>query len=96
MTAQMSIVLDRDFADKYAKAKAAFDAAEAELENLKRTVIAVGQECIVGITCDLVLTLVEQNRIDNAKLKAFLTDAQIESCKVKSLQNRITVKEKGL
>ena len=83
-------------ADRYAAAKCALDAATAALDALKAEVKALGAENIVGVTCDLKLTLSEQMRLDQALLKSFLTDDQINSCKKPILVETIRVKAKGL
>ena len=83
-------------ADRYAAAKAAADAATAALDALKAEVKALGAENIVGVTCDLKLTLSEQMRLDQALLKSFLTEDQINSCKKPILVETIRVKAKGL
>lgn len=92
----MSINVTISLADQYAAAKAAVEAATAALDDLKAQVKALGQERIIGVTCDLTLSLVGQQRIDQKLLKSFLTDAQIEACKVESVQERITIKCKGM
>lgn len=83
-------------ADRYAAAKNAADAATKALDALKAEIKAMGVETIVGITCDLKLSLSEQMRIDNSLLKNFLTDDEIDLCKKPVLVERITVKAKGL
>lgn len=92
MTMNVTIPL----ADRYAAAKAAADAAVKALEALKAEVKALGMPELHGITCDLTLSLSEQRRIDNAALKQFLTDEQIEACKKPVLVETIRVKAKGL
>lgn len=92
----MSINVTISLADQFAAAKAAADAAVAALEDLKAQVKALGQERIIGVTCDLTLSLVGQQRIDQKLLKAFLTEDQINACKVESVQERITIKAKGI
>lgn len=83
-------------ADRYAAAKNAADAATAALDALKAEVKALGAESIVGVTCDLKLTLSEQMRLDQALLKSFLTDDQINACKKPILVETIRIKAKGL
>lgn len=83
-------------ADQYAAAKAAADDAVAALEALKAQIKASGIERHIGVTCDVVLGLSEQRRVDNALLKAYLTDEQIEACKKPILVERITIKPKGI
>ena len=92
----MSFNVTIALADRYAAAKAAHDAAVEALDALKAEVKALGQERISGVTCDLTLSLFSQRRVDNKKLQAFLTEDQIESCKVESVQERITIKAKGI
>lgn len=92
----MSINVNITIADQYAAAKAAADAAVATLEALKKQIKASGIEHHIGVTCDLTLSLVGQQRIDQKLLKSYLTDAQIEACKVECVQERITIKAKGI
>jgi hypothetical protein len=83
-------------ADQYAAAKAAVDAATEALDALKAQIKASGIERHIGVTCDLVLSLSEQRRVDTKLLQAFLTEDQIESCKKPILVETIRVKCKGL
>lgn len=92
----MSINFTISLADQYAAAKREVEAANARLDDLKAQVKALGQECILGVTCDLTLSLVGQQRIDQKLLKAFLTEDQINACKVEAVQERITIKAKGI
>ena len=92
----MSYNVTISLADQYAAAKAAADAANAALDALKADIKAAGIERHIGVTCDVVLSLVGQQRIDQKLLKAYLTEAQIEACKVESVQERITIKCKGM
>lgn len=92
----MSYNVTISLADQYAAAKAAADAANEALDALKADIKAAGIERHIGVTCDVVLSLVGQQRIDQKLLKSFLTDAQIEACKVESVQERITIKAKGI
>lgn len=92
----MSINVNITLADRYAAAKHAYDVAEAALDELKKLIKASGQEVHIGVTCDVTLSLSEQNRIDNKLLQGLLTEAQIESCKRKVLVETIRVKAKGV
>lgn len=92
----MSINFTISLADRYAAAKAAADAAVAALDALKAEIKAAGIERHIGLTCDIVLALSEQQRIDNKLLQKYLTDDQIEACKKPVLVERITIKPKGL
>lgn len=83
-------------ADQYAAAKAAADDAVAALDALKAQIKASGIERHIGVTCDLVLSLSEQRRVDNTLLKAFLTEDQIEACKKAILVESIRIKPKGI
>ena len=83
-------------ADQYAAAKAAADDAVAALEALKAQIKASGIERHIGVTCDLVLSLSEQRRVDNALLKNLLSDEQIEACKKPILVETIRIKPKGI
>lgn len=92
----MSFNVTISLADRYAAAKAAADAANEALDALKAEIKAAGVERHFGVTCDLVLSLSEQSRIDNKRLATFLTEEQIEKCKKLNLVERITIKPKGL
>lgn len=83
-------------ADQYAAAKAAADDAVAALDALKAQIKASGIERHIGVTCDVVLGLSEQRRVDNTLLKNLLSDEQIEACKKAILVERITIKPKGI
>lgn len=83
-------------ADQYAAAKAAADDAVAALDALKAQIKASGIERHIGVTCDVVLALSEQRRVDNTLLKNLLSDEQIEACKKAILVERITIKPKGI
>ena len=92
MSFQSSISL----ADRFAAAKGAADEAVAALDAIKAEIKAAGIERHIGITCDVILALSEQRRVDNTMLKAFLTDDQIEACKKPILVERITIRPKGI
>jgi hypothetical protein len=92
----MSINFTISLADRYAAAKAAADAAVAALDLLKAEIKAAGIECHVGLTCDVVLSLSEQQRIDNKLLQKYLTDEQIDACRKPVLVELIKIKPKGL
>jgi hypothetical protein len=92
----MSFNVTIALADQYAAAKAAADAAVEALDALKAQIKAAGLERHIGVTCDVVLALSEQKRVDNALLKQFLTEDQIEACKKPILVERITIKPKGI
>jgi hypothetical protein len=92
----MSINFTIALADQYAAAKAAADAAVEALDALKAQIKASGIEHHIGVTCDLKLALSEQRRVDNALLKQFLTEDQIEACKKPILVERITIRPKGI
>lgn len=83
-------------ADRYAAIKAAADEAVAALDAIKAEIKAAGIERHIGVTCDVVLALSEQRRVDNTMLKAFLSDDQIEACKKPILVERITIRPKGI
>ena len=92
----MSFNVTISLADQYAAAKAAADAATEALDALKAQIKASGIERHIGVTCDVVLALSEQRRVDNKLLAEFLTEDQIESCKKPILVERITIKPKGI
>lgn len=83
-------------ADRYAAAKAAADAANAALEALKKEIKELGQERHVGVTCDLVLELSEQRRLDSKMLEQFMTPYEVDLCKKPVLVETIRIKAKGL
>lgn len=92
----MSINITISIADQYAAAKAAADAAIAALDAIKAQIKASGVERHIGVTCDVVLALSEQKRVDNTLLKQFLSEEQIDACKKPILVERITIKAKGI
>ena len=92
----MSFNITISLSDQYAAAKAAADAATEALEALKAKIKASGIERHVGVTCDLVLALSEQRRVDNKLLQALLTEDQIEACKKTILVETIRIKPKGI
>lgn len=83
-------------ADRYAAAKAAAEAATKELEALKKEIKALGQERLIGITCDVVFELREQRRLDTKAIEQFMTPDEIDLCKKPVLLEVLTVKAKGL
>lgn len=83
-------------ADQYAAAKAAADAAIEALDAIKAQIKASGIERHVGVTCDVILSLSEQRRVDNKLLATLLTEDQIEACKKPILVERLTIKPKGM
>jgi hypothetical protein len=92
----MEITMTITLADRYAAAKNAADAANKALDALKAEIKAMGVETLVGVTCDLTLTLSEQMRLDQALVKNFLTDDEISLCKKPVLVETIRIKAKGL
>lgn len=92
----MSINITISIADQYAAAKAAADAANEALDAIKAQIKASGIERHIGVTCDVVLALSEQKRVDNTLLKQFLSEEQIDACKKPILVERITIKAKGI
>jgi hypothetical protein len=88
----MSINVTIPLADRYAAAKAAFEAAEAALEALKAEVKELGMERLTGITCDLTLSLSEQMRVDLKLIPADIADAARRPV----LVHTIRVKAKGI
>jgi hypothetical protein len=83
-------------ADRYAAAKNAVDVANKALDALKAEIKAMGVETLTGVTCDLVLSLSEQMRLDQGLVKNFLTDDEIALCKKPVLVETIRIKAKGL
>jgi hypothetical protein len=92
----MSINFNVTLADRFAAVKAAHEAATEALDALKAEIKAAGIERHIGVTCDLVLSLSEQRRIDTKLLQAYLTEDQIEACKKPVLVETIRIKPKGL
>ena len=83
-------------ADRFAAIKAAADEAVAALDAIKAEIKDAGIERHIGITCDVILSLSEQRRVDNKLLATLLTEEQIEACKKPILVERITIKPKGM
>lgn len=92
----MSINFTISLADRYAAAKAVVDAATEALDALKAEIKAAGIERHVGLTCDVILSLSEQRRIDNKLLQSYLNEEQIDACKKPVLVETIKIKPKGL
>ena len=92
----MSYNVTISLADQYAAAKAAADAANEALDALKAEIKAAGIERHIGVTCDIVLSLSEQRRVDTKLLQALLTEEQIEACKKPVLVETIRIKAKGI
>ena len=92
----MSINFTISLADRYAAAKAVADAAAEALDALKAEIKAAGIERHIGVTCDVILTLSEQRRIDNKLLQSYLTDDQINACRKAVLVETIKLIPKGL
>ena len=88
MTINVTITL----ADRYAAAKMAFDAAQEALEALKKEVKALGQEKLIGVTCDLTLSLSEQMRVDQKLIPQDILDAARRPVLVETIR----VKAKGI
>lgn len=92
----MSFNVTISLADRYAAAKAAADAANEALDALKAEIKAAGIERHIGVTCDIVLSLSEQRRVDTKLLQTLLTEEQIEACKKPVLVETIRIKAKGI
>lgn len=71
-------------ADRYAEAKAAYDAAEAALKAIKAEVDATGLDFIEGESCALSVHLSVRKALDEALLMSRfgVTKEQVNSCKV--------------
>lgn len=80
-------------ADRYAAAKAASEAIEAELKALRKEILATGRETIEGGHCFLKVQLMEQTRLDTDAVKAFLGDRVGEFSKTIVIE-KIAVKAK--
>mgnify|MGYP003347172131 CR=1 FL=1 len=84
-------------ADRYAAAKAAADAADAVLKEIKAEINALGTDKIVGTTCDLQITLRASKVLSEALLleRHGVTLAQVNSCKVEgTISPVISIKAK--
>lgn len=88
----MSINVTISIADRYAAAKAALDAAQAALDEIKAEVKAIGLPVIEGVTCTLKYDLISQQRVDQSLIPAEIKDA----AKREYVVERITVKAKGI
>ena len=84
-------------ADRYAAAKAAFDAAEKALNALKAEVKATGASHIEGVSCDLSVNLSQRSSVSEDLLfaKYGITLTELDTCKVEGKPFEvIKVKEK--
>jgi len=72
--------------DRYLAIKAAFDAAEAALKEIKIEINALGTDKIEGTTCDLVISLRATKALSEVLLleRLGVTLAQVNSCKAES------------
>ena len=66
-----------NLADRYARAKIAYDAAKAEMEALKAQIIDAGVESIIGDQFAVTVSLSERTSLDQKAVKALLTPRQI-------------------
>ena len=84
-------------ADRYLAIKAAADAAEAALKEIKAEINALGTDKIEGTTCDLVISLRATKALSEVLLleRLGVTLAQVNSCKAEStISTVINVKVK--
>jgi len=88
MTVNVTIAL----ADRYAAVRAARDAAQKELDTLSKEIKALGQEVLRGVTCDLHLSLSEQQRVDQSLIDPAILDAARRPVLVETIR----VKAKGI
>lgn len=79
-------------ADRYAAAKAAYDAAEAALKAVKAEVEAEGRTEIAGTNVILTVTPTERKGFDAKLARTFLTDEQAAACVTVSEFNTIRIK----
>ena len=71
-------------ADRYAAAKAAFDAADKALKALKLEVEAQGADFLAGVNCDLSVHLSQRPAVSEDLLfaKYGITLTELDTCKV--------------
>lgn len=81
-------------ADRYAAAKAAFDAAEKSLKTLRKQVLDLGREDLEGEHCYLHVSLQEQTRLDTDAIKAFIGAEKTAELSKTVLIEKIGVKAK--
>jgi hypothetical protein len=79
-------------ADRYAAAKFAMDEASKSLDALKKEIKALGVEILHGATCDVILSLSEQQRVD----QSLIDPAIIAAARRPILVETIRVKSKGI
>lgn len=85
VTNQMEIDMTNiSLADRYAAAKAAYDAADAALKAIKAEVNALGTDRVIGDEVDLLISLRASKVLSEALLleRHGVTKAQVEACKV--------------
>ncbi len=86
-----------ELADKYAIAKAKFDAAEKELKQLRKEVLEKDKAELVGECYTVLLGVSLQNRFNADKAKSFLTPEQVADCmaeiRVETLRVKATVRQ---
>lgn len=88
----MTNLTDANLADAYAAAKAAFDAANAQLELLKAEVRERGKPSLAGSTVLVKLDLRERASLDTAAVKALLTPEQFAAVSRSTVYPVVTIK----
>lgn len=67
-------------ADRYAAAKAAYDAADAALKALRKEVLETGADVLQGEDNVLTVVLSERKQFDTDAAKKLLTKEQVATC----------------
>lgn len=79
-------------ADRYALIDAEIKALEKAKDAIKAEIKATGRELIEGDKFDVVVGLSERSALDQAKVKALLTPAQIAACTKTTMIETLRVK----
>jgi len=83
-----------DLADRYASLKHEIDALTRELDVAKKAILDLGVEEVVGNFCVVTVALSERSSLDQKKVKAILTPAQIAEASSTTLITTVRVKAK--
>jgi hypothetical protein len=81
-------------ADRYASLKNEIDALTKELDAAKKEILELGVEEVVGNFCTVTVGLSERSSLDQKKVKALLTPAQIAEVSSTTLITTVRVKAK--
>lgn len=81
-------------ADRYASLKNEIEALTKELDVAKKEILDLGVEEVVGNFCVVTVGLSERSSLDQKKVKAMLTPAQIAEVSSTTLITTVRVKAK--